>query len=149
MSNAGDCLTAFPCALGTVPAGAPRTITATFAVPVSYTAPDPIVNTATVTTATADPVAANNTATVETPLNRNADVEVTKTAPTTVLVGDTVAIGITVVNHGPGAATGVEVTDVLPAGFTYVSAAPTQGNYDPARACGPSARWPSTARRSS
>ena len=46
------------------------------------------------------------------------------------LVGDTVAIAITVVNHGPGAATGVEVTDVLPAGFTYVSSAPA-GVYDP------------------
>ena len=65
VSNAGDCVTAFPCALGTVPAGAPpRAITATFAVPASYTTPDPIVNTATVSTATADPVPANNTATV-------------------------------------------------------------------------------------
>ena len=109
----------------------PRTITATFAVPLDYTTPDPIANTATVTTTTTDPVAANNTATVQTPLNRNADVEVTKTAPTTVLVGDTVAIGITAFNHGPGAATGVEVTDVLPAGFTFVSSAPTQGVYDP------------------
>ena len=54
----------------------------------------------------------------------------TKTAPETVLVGDTVAIAITALNHGPGAATGVEVTDVLPAGFTYVSDAPTQGVYD-------------------
>ena len=131
VSNTGDCLTAFPCALGTVPSGATRTITATFAVPLDYTTPDPIVNTASVTTTTTDPVAANNTATVQTPLNRNADVEVTKTAPTTVLVGDTVAIGITAFNHGPGAATGVEVTDVLPAGFTFVSSAPTQGDYNP------------------
>ena len=131
VSNAGDCTTPFPCALGTVPAGAPpSTITATFAVPLSYTTPDPLPNTATVSTATSDPVAANNTVTVQTPLNRNADVEVTKTAPDTVLVGDTVAIAITVLNHGPGAATGVEVTDVLPAGFTYVSDAPDQGVYD-------------------
>ena len=35
VSNAGDCLTAFPCALGTVPAGATRVITTTFAVPAS------------------------------------------------------------------------------------------------------------------
>ena len=118
VSNTGDCMTAFPCALGTVPAARPRTITATFAVPLSYTTPDPIVNTATVVDRRRlDPVPANNTATVQTPLNRNADVEVTKTAPDTVLVGDTVAIAITALNHGPGAATGVEVTDVLPAGF--------------------------------
>ena len=48
VSNAGDCTTAFPCNLGTVPAGATRTITATFAIPSGYTTPNPIVNTATV-----------------------------------------------------------------------------------------------------
>ena len=49
-----------------VPAGATRTITATFAVPATYTSPNPILNTATVSTATADPVPANNSATVQT-----------------------------------------------------------------------------------
>ena len=40
VSNTGDCATAFPCALGTVPAGAPpRTITATFAVPLTTRRP--------------------------------------------------------------------------------------------------------------
>src|SRR6185436_15811596 len=39
VSNTGDCLTAFPCALGTVAAGATRAITTTFAVPASYTTP--------------------------------------------------------------------------------------------------------------
>ena len=34
VSNAGNCTTAFPCDLGTVPSGATRTITATFAIPV-------------------------------------------------------------------------------------------------------------------
>ena len=64
VSNTGDCVTAFPCALGTVPAGASRTIAATFAVPATYTTPNPILNTATVSTATPDAVPANNTATV-------------------------------------------------------------------------------------
>ena len=36
VSNTGDCTTAFPCALGVVPAGATRTITATFTVPITY-----------------------------------------------------------------------------------------------------------------
>ena len=52
VSNAGDCATAFPCDLGTLPPAATRTITATFAVPSGYTTPNPIVNTATVTSAT-------------------------------------------------------------------------------------------------
>ena len=54
VSNAGDCTTAFPCALGTVAAGATRTITATFAIPSGYTTPDPIANTATVSSPTPD-----------------------------------------------------------------------------------------------
>ena len=36
VSNTGACTTAFPCALGVVPAGATRTITATFTVPITY-----------------------------------------------------------------------------------------------------------------
>ena len=39
VSNTGDCTTAFPCALGVVPAGATRTITATFTVPLDVRRP--------------------------------------------------------------------------------------------------------------
>ncbi len=52
VANAGDCMTAFPCTLGTLPPAASRTITATFAVPSGYTTPNPITNTATVSSAT-------------------------------------------------------------------------------------------------
>ena len=52
VSNTGDCTTAFPCNLGTLPPAATRTITATFAIPSGYTTPDPIVNTATVSSTT-------------------------------------------------------------------------------------------------
>ncbi len=54
VSNAGDCTTAFPCTLGTLPPAATRTITATFAVPSGYTTPNPIANTATVSSPTPD-----------------------------------------------------------------------------------------------
>lgn len=43
--------------------------------------------------------------------------------------GDTIAYVIAASNGGPDAATGVEVTDVLPAGVTYQSDSPTQGTY--------------------
>ncbi|HMF95002.1 MAG TPA: hypothetical protein VKE96_11940 [Vicinamibacterales bacterium] len=133
VSNAGDCATAFPCALGAVPAGAARTITATFTVPANYAGPIPIVNTATVSSATPDPDGSNNQATVETTLNHDADVEVTKSvAPPSVQVGHTVTFTVTAHNRGPNPATGIQVTDLLPAGLQFVSAAATAGTYDPA-----------------
>ena len=54
VSNTGDCTTAFPCALGVVPAGATRTITATFTVPITYPGLGPIVNVASVSSTTLD-----------------------------------------------------------------------------------------------
>ncbi|HMB71776.1 MAG TPA: hypothetical protein VKU85_20865, partial [bacterium] len=43
--------------------------------------------------------------------------------------GDTVVYTVTALNGGPDAATGVEITDLLPAGVTYVSDVPSQGSY--------------------
>ncbi|MGQ0723428.1 MAG: hypothetical protein ACT4PE_17910, partial [Candidatus Eiseniibacteriota bacterium] len=43
--------------------------------------------------------------------------------------GGTVVYTVTVSNGGPNAATGVELTDLLPAGVTYVSDVPSQGTY--------------------
>ena len=61
VSNTGGCTTPFPCSLGTVPGGESRVITATFQVRRRYHGPNPIVNKATVTSATPDPNGANNT----------------------------------------------------------------------------------------
>ena len=68
-----------------------------------------------------------------------ADLALTKTvsdaAPN---VGDQITFTITLTNGGPTAtAAGVAVTDLLPAGLSFVSATPSQGTYDsPGRACG-------------
>jgi uncharacterized repeat protein (TIGR01451 family) len=69
VGNAGDCGTAFPCAFPSLPAGATRTITATFRVPADYPGPDPIVNAAAVASATPDPRTTNDTATAQTFVN--------------------------------------------------------------------------------
>ena len=73
VSNAGDCTTAFPCTLGTLPPAATRTITATFAIPSGYTTPNPIANTATVSSPTPDAAAGNNSATATTSLGTAGD----------------------------------------------------------------------------
>ena len=60
-----------------------------------------------------------------------ADLSVTKTAtPTTAEPGDTVVFTVTVSNAGPNDAAGVEVTERLPAGFTLLRIATSQGRYD-------------------
>ena len=46
--------------------------------------------------------------------------------------GDTVIFQITVTNDGPDTATGVSLTDSLPAGLTFVADTVSQGSYDPA-----------------
>src|SRR4029453_5508058 len=87
-------------------------------------------NTATVTGSDQfDPNGGNNTTGVtETP--QQADPAIPKTinnpAPN---VGDQIVFTITLTNAGPDAATGVQVTDLLPAGLTFVSASPTGGAY--------------------
>ena len=130
VSNAGDCTTAFPCALGVVPAGATRTITATFTVPITYPGLGPIVNVASVSATTPDDTAANNTATVETTLNRNADVAISKSvSPAAVLVGQPTTFTVVVTNHGPARVTGLVVQDLLPAGLSFVSASASLGSY--------------------
>jgi uncharacterized repeat protein (TIGR01451 family) len=59
------------------------------------------------------------------------DISLTKTAsPTNVVSGDTVTYTLTVSNAGPDTATGIEVTDQLPAGVTYISDTPSQGSYN-------------------
>jgi uncharacterized protein (TIGR03437 family) len=59
----------------------------------------------------------------------NADLALTKTAaPNPVPAGENLTYTLAVRNIGPQPATGVTVTDTLPAGVTFVSASSTQGN---------------------
>lgn len=61
-------------------------------------------------------------------LSPDADLSITMTAgPNPVLVGGTLSYGITVSNAGPGKASGVKVSDLLPAGLSLISAVSSQG----------------------
>ena len=122
VSNAGDCTTAFPCNLGTLPPAATRTITATFAVPSGYTTPNPIVNTATVSSPT--PPAVSTSATTNTPVAAPVtDLHITKTNGVDgVVAGLPTTYTITVTNPlGPSDAIGATVTDTFPATLTGVT----------------------------
>lgn len=50
----------------------------------------------------------------------------------TPFVGESVVFAVQVTNDGPAAATGVEITDLLPSGLDFVSANPSQGLYSDA-----------------
>jgi uncharacterized repeat protein (TIGR01451 family) len=64
----------------------------------------------------------------------DADVSVTMTAlPPSVRVGEPITFRITITNRGPELATGVVLTDPLPAGVSFVSAHSTQGGYQVSR----------------
>ncbi len=113
--------------VGTVAVGSPQTLL----IQATVTSPAPQTNTATIANSDQfDPSAANNTASVtETP--QQADLALTKTtSDSTPNVGDTVTFTVTLTDNGPDAATNAEVTDLLPAGLSFVSATPSQGAYN-------------------
>jgi len=74
-----------------------------------------------------DPNPTNNTVGILTYVN-NTNLSITQTAaPNPVLAGQNLKYTITVRNNGPSIATGVRVTDLLPDGANFVSAAPSTG----------------------
>jgi uncharacterized repeat protein (TIGR01451 family) len=104
------------------------TITATVLAPAVNTIPAAQTNVATVTnSAEPDSNPGNNTGTAtETP--RYADLAVSKqTDKPRPGLGETITYTVTLRNNGTATATGVEVTDTLPANVTYVSASAAGG----------------------
>jgi len=104
-----------------LPAGSSVTYTAICSIDPAATGS--LTNTATISSAVSDPNPANNSATDTDSLVASADLSLTKVLTTagTIHVGDNITYALTVTNNGPSNATGVTVTDTLPAGFTYVS----------------------------
>ena len=92
----------------------------------------PYSNTATIMGSETDPTAANNIAikTTVPVAPPSTDISVTQTvsngAP---VVGTQVTFSVKVLNNGAIEATGVSVSDVLPAGYTLVSATPSIGTW--------------------
>lgn len=88
----------------------------------SSTTGNAIVNEATVTADEKDPVLANNIDTADVPITVVTDLRIQKDADlATVASGGTLTYTIIVTNDGPSDATGVIVTDTLPADVTFTS----------------------------
>jgi uncharacterized repeat protein (TIGR01451 family) len=123
VSNSGSCVSAFPCALGTVVSGATPSITSTFRVMANHLGGGAITTTATISSDTADSAQANNTAMQTTTIwAPNADLSVTMSdGGAQVARGGSVAYSVGVSNLGPSNAATLSLTSPLPAGTTFVS----------------------------
>jgi uncharacterized repeat protein (TIGR01451 family) len=125
----GSCTgtSAISCALGSLANGASATVTLV----VTPTQTGGISNTASVAANEFDPNLNNNSDTQVTTVNAapSADLSITKSdSPDPATVGINLTYTITVKNNGPSGATGVTMSDSLPATVTFVSATPSQGN---------------------
>lgn len=90
-----------------------------------------ITNTVSISAATGDADASNNTSTFDITVNSGTDMSVTKAVtPNPAAVGSSVTWTITPRNNGPMATTDVTVSDPLPAGQTFVSVSPAECTYD-------------------
>ncbi len=114
------------CNLGTLAKDETRDVEvdakATFAV-----AGQTVMNTATVTINETDEQPADNQSTAPTTIGPAADLAIDKSGPATAAPGSNVIYVLAVTNKGPQTATGVTVTDTLPAGTSFVAAVPSQG----------------------
>ena len=125
-STHGACsgTTTLSCELGTVGAGSANDVTVTIVVGVGESAIPSVTNTATVSSATADPDLSNNEASAETAVEPppSADLQLSlEDSPDPVDAGSNLDYTLTVHNAGPDTASDVSVSDPLPAGVTLVS----------------------------
>jgi uncharacterized repeat protein (TIGR01451 family) len=131
LPSQGTCagITTISCSLGTVAVGGDASVV----IQVLPNQAGNITGTASVTGSLSDPDLTNNNASVTvivyTGLEPRADLSIIKRATAVqVSVGATFTYELTINNGGPDDATGVVVTDPLPAGLTLLSATSTQGD---------------------
>ena len=114
------------CVIGNLAAGATRTIQVSGTLAGGATS---ISNTSAIAGAEIDPNPVNDTSTVSADVTQVADVSILKTSsPTSTQPGDQVVWTLSATNDGPSTALDVVISDVLPAGVTFVSASPGCSN---------------------
>ncbi|MFT7638807.1 MAG: putative repeat protein (TIGR01451 family), partial [Pirellulaceae bacterium] len=106
-----------------------QTETVTINVAVGAAATGTLTNTAVVVSNETETNVANNSDTEDTVVAVDADLSITKSdSPDPVVADSPLVYTIVVTNNGPSDATGVTVTDALPAGVTYDSGSADQGS---------------------
>jgi len=98
--------------LGTILTGKNATIQINGTINASTTWGTLINNTATTNTTTTP---GDKTANIETTVHTQADIDISKKAPATVIAGERISYTITVTNNGPSDAQNIEILDVIPA----------------------------------
>jgi uncharacterized repeat protein (TIGR01451 family) len=112
----------------TLAAGASATFTLVVKVKSSVPASSTLSNSATVSSTTADPNAANNSANATSTVTTLADLAVTlSNTPNPATAGSQLTYTVSVSDAGPSDATGVSLSDGLPAKANFGSATPDQG----------------------
>jgi uncharacterized repeat protein (TIGR01451 family) len=107
----------------TVVAGESAVFTIVVNVPASTASGATIMNSATASSATTDPVPANNTGMSTTTVQTRADLAITKDdSPDPSFAGNNITYTIGLTNNGPSDAQSVSVTDPTPSSTTFVSA---------------------------
>jgi uncharacterized repeat protein (TIGR01451 family) len=116
------------CSLGTVTAEASQTVR--IRVVVNAPTTGLLSNTVSATTNTTDSNSANNTDTEGTTVTTSADVRITSMLdiPDPVAAGRILTYTITIGNSGPSTASGVTLTDAIPAGVSFRAVTATQGS---------------------
>jgi uncharacterized repeat protein (TIGR01451 family) len=131
--NSGNCVitTGTPdvvvCSLGDILDDLTATITVVASVPADVPEGADLTNAAYVTVTSEDGDDTNNDDTEETEVYTESDNDVDKTCTTPVVAGQTVVCEVVLENLGPSVSRDVDIKDILPAGFTWVSGTATQG----------------------
>jgi uncharacterized repeat protein (TIGR01451 family) len=115
------------CSFASLPAASSASWTLTVNVDAGLAAGTVLTNTAVGASAVTDDVPGNNSATATTTVGATFDLSVTKSGSATAAAGGTLTYTITVANSGPSTATGVTLSDTLPAGTTFASLTQTSG----------------------
>ncbi|MTD14814.1 DUF11 domain-containing protein [Nakamurella sp. YIM 132087] len=121
------------CELGTVPVGSTPVITVTGTLSQSFSSL--LVNTATITGTSPDPVSGNNSSTATGSIDESADLAVSTTGPATVVAGTRVEWTVVITNNGPSDAREVTLRELVPVSLRDVTVVPEGGGADCGTTC--------------